>query len=99
MDRCTLVPGAAMRARIAVFARRMLRYLRPFRPYVINKYVEGVAFEPNPANVDAIRKNIRLNRLANVSIEVQMVTLDSYIGMRPTCLKLDVEGYERDTAC
>ena len=85
-----------------------------------------IAFEPVPHNMAAVRKQVELNDLKNVTlvnaavgrergrvritndsnaevagrrgpgIEVEMVRLDDYVQMKPTMLKIDVEGYEAE---
>lgn len=85
-----------------------------------------IAFEPVPHNMAAVRKQVELNDLKNVTlvnaavgrergrvritndsnaevagrrgpgIEVEMVHLDDYVQMKPTMLKIDVEGYEAE---
>ena len=84
-----------------------------------------LAFEPRPSNCDIIDRNIALNDLRNVTLErkavgatrgevfidnasntsvlssgegpaVGLVPLDDYADLKPTLLKIDVEGYERE---
>jgi len=82
-----------------------------------------VAFEPSESNCRIMKKNLRLNRIRNVTVErkavgasrgtvsineasnsrvltsrkgasVSLARLDDYAHLRPTFLKIDVEGFE-----